>query len=371
MSLQSESLYPIALSRVPQVGPLLGRHLIAHCGTAEEVFHTPARQLRKIPGIADRTIEYLQAPQPLLEAEAILEYAQRKGIQIYYFADSSYPRNLQVYQQAPLILYAQGEVNLSPDRSLAVVGTRKVSREGIRQTERLLEPMVDFQPLIISGLAYGVDIQAHRSAIKLGLPTVAVLGSGHAKIYPSEHQRTAEQMLENGGVLSTYPYWQKPEREHFPARNRVVAMLTDCTVVVESGTKGGSVITARMTAELNKPVGACPGRGGHPHTAGCNQLIKSGLASMICSGEDVAELLNWRPQTQLAKQAQLFAELSPDESQIVAQFKERAELAVDELKRELDFSPAQLAGKLLAMECKGLLDVLPGQRYRLTGVIAG
>ena len=370
MSLHPESLYRVALSRVPQIGPLLGRHLIRHCGSAEEVFHTPARQLHKIKGIAGRTIQQLQAPQPLLEAEAILEYAQRKGISIYYFGDASYPRNMQAYNQAPLILYAQGKVDLSPNRSLAVVGTRKVSREGIRQTERLLEPLIDYKPLIISGLAYGVDIHAHRSAVRLGLATVAVLGSGHAKIYPSEHIRTAEQMLENGGLISVYPYWQKPEREHFPARNRIVAMLADCTVVVESGTSGGSVITAKMTAELNKAVGACPGRGGHPHTAGCNQLIKSGLASMICGGEDVVELLNWQPQQQLARQAQLFAELSPDESRIVAQLKERPELAVDELKRQLDFTPSQLASQLLAMECKGLLDVLPGQRYRLTGLIA-
>lgn len=370
MSYSRDLYYQLALSRVDKVGPKTGRHLIRELGHAEEVFHLPQKQLGKLKGIGDKTIASIQSERPIREAEAILNYAEQKGLRILSFTDEHYPTRLKVFDHAPIVLYVQGNIDLQAQRTVAVIGTRQASAEGLRQTKTLVEGLMDYDAVVVSGLAYGIDIEAHKHCVRMGIPTVGVLGSGHEFIYPSMHKKTACQMLDRGGLISVYPYWQKPEREHFPARNRIVAMLSDCTIIVESGQRGGSIITANMASELGRPVGACPGRGGHAHTAGCNALIKSGQAEMIRSAFDVAELLRWIPAEQTARQAKLFADLSPEEDQIVAQLKTSEELAVDELRRKLNWSSAALAAQLLTMECKGLLDVKPGPTYSLSGLVA-
>ncbi|MEM6877611.1 MAG: DNA-processing protein DprA [Bacteroidota bacterium] len=369
MSYSSDLYYQLALSRVEHVGPIIGRHLIQECGRAEEIFHLPHRQLKKIKGVSERVLESIRSERPIREAESILKYAEKTRLRILSFQDEQYPNRLASNVHAPLILYVEGNIDLQVRRTIAIIGTRQATIEGVKQTRGLIEGLVGYNAYVVSGLAYGIDIEAHRHCLKMGLPTIGVLGSGHQFIYPSEHKKTAKQMIETGGVISTYPYWQKPEREHFPARNRIVAMLADCTVVVESAERGGSIITAKMALELGKPVGACPGRGGHIHTSGCNALIKSGEAEMIRSTEDIASLLHWIPAEQTAKQAKIFADLTAEEAKIVEQLKVQEALGVDDLKRKLNWSSAALASKLLAMECKGLLDVLPGPRYRLSGFV--
>lgn len=369
MSYSSELYYQLALSRVEQVGPIIGRHLINECGRAEEIFHLPNRQLKKIKGVHEKALCSIRSERPFREAESILQYAEKTGLRILSFTDPQYPDRLKGYQRAPTILFVQGNIDLQSQRMVAIVGTRQATAEGTRQTRKLIDGLTEYDATIVSGLAYGIDIEAHRHSIKMNLSTVGVLGSGHGYIYPSEHEKTAEKMQQKGGIISAYPYWQKPEREHFPARNKIVAMLADCVIVVESAERGGSIITAKMALALDKPVGACPGRGGHIHTAGCNELIKSGQAEMIRSSKDIVDMLRWVPSAQSAKQAKLFADLTPEEDEIVAQLKAHEALTVDELKRKLTWSSASLAGKLLAMECRGLLDVLPGPTYRLSSFI--
>ncbi|MEM6397238.1 MAG: DNA-processing protein DprA [Bacteroidota bacterium] len=370
MSYSSELYYQLALSRVENVGPKTGRYLIKELGLAEEVFHLPLKQLKKLKGVSEKTIRSIKSEKPIREAESILNYAEQTSLRILAFSDDHYPDRLKGFDIAPLILFVKGHIDLQRQRTVAVIGTRQASAEGIRQTKALVEGLQDYEAVIVSGLAYGIDIEAHKQSLKMGVPTVGVLGSGHEHIYPSIHEKIARQMVENGGLVSTYPFWQKPEREHFPARNRIVAMLSDCAVVVESGERGGSIITANMASELGKPVGACPGRGGHVHTAGCNAMIKAGQAEMIRSVADIAELLRWVPAEQTARQAKLFADLSPEEDQIVTQLKICEELAVDELRRKLNWSSAALAAQLLTMECKGLLEAKPGPAYSLSGLVA-
>jgi DNA processing protein len=243
-----------------------------------------------------------------------------------------------------------------------------MSALGARQVETILDQLVEYEPLIVSGLAYGVDIAAHRRAMSVGLPTVAVLGSGLGRIYPAAHRDDAHRMCESGGgLLTEYPHWVGPEREHFPARNRIVALLSEFTLVVESDVRGGSIITATMAGDYGRKVGACPGRGGDAGTAGCNHLIKAGRAHLIETGEDIARLLNWQTTGGAQSQLGLFDDLEPRERRLVERLREVPALAADELHRSVQMPVAELSSVLLGLEIKGVVASLPGQRYRLIG----
>lgn len=358
----------VALSRVPGIGPKLFRSLIKHFSSADEVFRARTQELCEVEGIAGRTAEaFSSTDQPRREADTILQHAERHNIQVLCTLDEGYPSRMQAHTGAAPILYYYGEADLSNPRTTAIVGTREMSANGARQVDRILDPLTDFSPLIVSGLAYGVDIHAHRRCLQVGLPTLAVMGSGFDRIYPQAHGKTATRMAENGGgVLTAYPYWVKPEKDHFPARNRLVAMQSDLTLVVESAARGGSMITARMAHELGRKVGACPGRGGDPLTEGCNRLIKSGRAHLIESAQDIVDLLGWKGHA-AGRQQRLFEDLPPAEQAVVDHLRDREGVEIDELHIALRQPPAHLASLLLMLEMKGIISTMPGHRYRLTG----
>lgn len=355
----------VALSRVFNIGPILSRALLAHFGSAAAVFQAKPKALRAVPGIGNQIIGELQLPKPQYEAEQIIRFAERQGIQIIHFQDENYPTRLREQTGAPPLLYYKGTAELDHRRTIAVIGTRKPSARGIRQTEHLLATLQPYQPLVISGLAYGIDICAHRESLKQGLPTLGVLGSGLQKIYPHAHRATAQEMLAAGGILTTYPHWIGPERDHFPARNRIVAMLADIVIVVESAMRGGSIITAQMAKTMQKPLAAFPARYDDKNSAGSNDLIKNAGAHLIESGDDIGQLMGWHISALHNKQGSLFQCLDEQEQAIVAQLSQQTSTAVDELGRSLSWPATQLAGKLLEMEIKGLIKVLPGHRYRL------
>jgi DNA processing protein len=321
-----------------------------------------------VDGIAGRTAEALAATdRPRREADAILQHAERHDIKILCTLDAGFPSRMQAHTGAAPILFYYGEADLNNPRTTAIVGTREMSAHGARQIDRILDPLTDYSPLIVSGLAYGVDIHAHRRCLQVGLPTLAVMGSGFDRIYPQAHAKTATRMAENGGgVLTAYPYWMKPEKDHFPARNRLVALLSDLTIVVESAARGGSMITARMAHELGRKVGACPGRGGDPLTEGCNQLIKSGRAHLIEAAQDIVDLLGWKGHAP-GRQQRLFEDLDPGEQAVVNHLRDREGVEIDELHLALQQPPAHLASLLLMLEMKGIIAAMPGHRYRLTG----
>ncbi len=323
--------------------------------------------LCKLKGIASRTAREFGKDRHHRQAEDILRQAERYGISILCCLDEDYPAELARAAGSPPILYYFGEAKLDNERCISVVGTREMSNRGARQTDLLLDPLVEYGPLIVSGLAYGVDIYAHRRCLQVGLPTLAVMGSGFGHVYPAAHAKSAMKMAESGGgVLTEYPFWMKPEREHFPARNRIVARLSELTVVVESAQRGGSMITARMAHEYGKKVGACPGRGGDPLSAGCNGLIKNGKAHLIESGQDVIDLLAWRGPA-AGRQRQLFEDLDKGELAVVDELRRQESVTVDELRLTLGYPPAKLAGHLLMLEMKGVIASQPGHRYRLHG----
>jgi len=366
--MSSEEYAAVALSRVPAIGAKLYRALIAHFGSAREVLRAKRVDLEEVPGIAARTAAHFDTDRYRREAQKILDFCSRKPVAILYIGSPSYPAALAGFGTAPPVLYHYGQTQLGNPHRVAVVGTRTMSSLGALQVERLVDPLLEYGTLIVSGLAYGVDIAAHRRALRVGLPTLAVLGSGFEHIYPYGNRKTAWKMAEQGGgLLTEYPPWQKPEREHFPARNRIVAMLAQMTVVVESGVSGGSIITANMAHDYRRKVGACPGRGGDTATAGCNALIKCGKAHLIEDAADIVRLLGWKSQAGRAVQAALFNELPPRQRRIVQELQDNGHRSIDELYRELGEPPASLAGDLLALEMSGAITALPGHRYRLSG----
>lgn len=360
-----DTFYRVALSRVRNIGPILTRALTDHFGSAAEVFRAKASDLRSVPGVADGIISELQRPEAQQEAEKITSFADRHDIRVFHYQDADFPNRMRHMAGSPALFYYKGAADLNARRTIAIVGTRQPSSRGIRQTEQLLAELSSYQPLVYSGLAYGIDIHAHRNALQHELSTVAVLGSGLDRIYPDIHRTTARRMLSAGGLLTTHPHWMSPEREHFPARNRIVAMLAEVIIVVESDRKGGSIITANMARTMGRPVAAFPGRTDDKKSAGCNQLIKEG-GWLIERGEDIVDRLGWQKSKLAHRQGRLFQELSAEERAVVEQLSDQHDATVDQLRRSLSWSPVQLAGKLLEMEIKGLIRALPGQRYRLT-----
>ena len=363
-----EDFAAVALSRTVGVGPVAFRQLLRSFGSATEALRASPRDLSQVNGISRELARRITAAAGRREAERIVAFCERHEVRILTAGRNDYPRALQQFEKAPAVLYYRGTADLHNPKTLAVVGTRRTSGEAGRQIERLLNPLTEYEPLIVSGLAYGVDTAAHRRALTLGLPTLAVLGSGFRYIYPYANRKLAAEMVErDGGLLTEYPPWVTPEREHFPARNRIVAMMAEMTLVVESDVSGGSIITANRAREAGRKVGACPGRGGDRSTAGCNALIREGKAYLIDGPEDIVRLLNWEPAARRRQQLQLFHCLPPEEQRLIECLSTEADgLRVDELSHRLQLPPAQLAGQLLNLEMQGMLTALPGQRYRIS-----
>ena len=359
-------LYKVALTRIPQVGPLLAQQLVAYCGGPAAVFQATARELRRVPGIGEQRARFIAGGDALQLAEAELGLLEQHGIDFLFFLDDHYPERLRSLPNAPLALYYKGAVSLNHLRTVGVVGTRKPSAFGVAATEQLIEGLQAYQPLIISGLAYGIDGAAHRHALQQGLPTLGVLGHGLGHLYPAAHRRLAQDMLEQGGLLTEFPFFTKPEREFFPMRNRIVAGLCDALVVVESPREGGSIITAEMANNYHRDVFAFPGRVHEKVSEGCNWLIKTHRASLIESAEDLAQLLRWEsPVESQEQQLSLFDCLSEEEKVIVDLLRANDKLHIDRLTYESRMPSAALAAVLLNLECQGLVKVLPGKRYVL------
>ncbi len=357
-------LYQIALSKIPGVGGVIARNLVSYCGSAKAVFQCRKHRLLKIPGVGEKLAANITDPEVLKLAEAEMNAVVRKGITCVFYLDDAYPERLRQYPHSPVVLYVHGAVNLNPERCVAIVGTRKPTAYGKARCEQIVADLIPFAPLIISGLAYGIDITAHRAALKHALATVGVMGSGFGYVYPQAHIGIAAQMLSNGGLITEFGFDTGPDRENFPARNRIVAGLADVIVVVESGRNGGSMITVAYADACNKDVCALPGRAGDPASEGCNYLIKTHKAHLIESGQDVAELMQWTQQTQKEQiQRRLFTDLSESEQLLVSLIGDDGEKDIDTLASQSKMHLSELASVLLSLEFKGVVMALPGKRY--------
>jgi DNA processing protein len=269
------------------------RQLISYCGSAEKIFQTPKGKLLKIPGIGSITADAIRKGKPFEKAEREIRRAEKEGVQLRFFIDKNYPSRLKQIQDAPTLLYLKGNIEFENPKMVAIVGTRKATGYGKQCVEELINGLIPHRATIVSGLAYGIDIHAHKQAVKVNLPTLGVMGSGIDVIYPASHKDVARKMYPHGGLITEHPFGTRPDAHNFPARNRIVAAMSDAIVIVEAAATGGALITAEIANSYNKDVFAFPGNVGQSTSEGCNNLIKSNKAFLITSVKDLEYLMNW------------------------------------------------------------------------------
>ena len=366
--MDNQLMQKIALSIIPGIGGVLARNLVAYVGSVEGVFNEPLKSLQKIPGIGEVNAHRVKDKTLFVQAEKEIRFIEKNGIQPWFYTDKEYPRRLKNCPDAPILFYSKGNMNLNTAHVLSIVGTRNATNYGKQVCEELIQKIAErnYNVLIVSGLAYGIDIQAHKSAIKFGLPTVGVVAHGLDKLYPSLHTETARKMTENGGLVTDFPSGTKIDPSNFIRRNRIVAGLADATVVVESAEKGGALITAEIASSYNRDVFAFPGRAGDVYSKGCNQLIRNSGANLIEGIDDLEFFMGWEKASKNKPvQSSLFVELNPDEEKIVGLLREHSELFVDQISSELTLPVSRVSALLLNLEFKNVLVSLPGKMYKL------
>ena len=357
----------LALHFIPGIGDYLIRQLVSYCGSAERVFKTPKGKLLKVPGVGEVTAEAIRQGKPFPKAEKELKRAEKENVDLIFFTDKNYPSRLRQINDAPSLLYTKGKMDFENPKCVGIVGTRQATSYGKQRVEELVEGLVQHHALIISGLAYGIDIHAHKQALKHKLPTIGVMGSGIDVIYPSSHTDTAKKMMEDGGLVTEHAFGTQPDAHNFPARNRIVAALCDAVIIVEAAEKGGALITADIANSYNKDVFAFPGNIGQSHSAGCNNLIKSNKANLITTVKDLEYIMNWDAESEPKKKEPFSLENFDPNEQIIlkALLDNNKQLMIDELSWKTNIPVSQLASILLNLEFKGTLTALPGKMYKL------
>lgn len=361
-----DKLYQIALTLLPKVGPVTVRNLVSYCGSVPAVFEASTKELCRVPGVGARISQAIRASDVLEQAASEYAFLKAHNIQPLFYLDDDYPARLRHLPGSPTLLYYKGTASLNASRTVAIIGTRRASPQGIGFCEKLVEELAPYGVTIISGLAFGVDVCAHRACVEYGVPTIGVLGHGLRRIYPHQHRKVAYDMLENGGLLSEYTSRTGPSREHFPMRNRIVAGICDALIVIETPRKGGSMITAAMANDYNRDVFAVPGRVRDKLSEGCNWLIKSKRAALLEGVEDLVAAMRWDAlDAPKAVQSQLFVELSGTEQIVVDAINEQEQVSIDQLCYLTKKPGSEVATLLLELEFKGVVRPLPGKQYML------
>jgi len=361
-------LYKIALSIIPGIGGILARNVIAYVGSVEGVFKESLKSLQKIPGIGEINAHRIKDKDIFKNAEKELRFIEKNEIEVLFYTDKTFSRRLKTCADAPVLLYTKGNLNLNEQRIVSIVGTRNATNYGKQVCDELIQKFSErnYKVLIVSGLAYGIDIQAHKSALKYNLPTAGVIAHGLDKIYPSLHAETAKKMQEDGGLVTDFPSGTKIDPSNFIRRNRIIAGLADATIVVESAQKGGALITAEIASSYNRDVFAFPGRSGDVYSKGCNQLIRNSGANLIEGIDDLEFFMGWEKTSKnKAVQSSLFVELTPDEEKIVTLLRENGELFIDQISSELTLQVSRVSAMLLTLEFKNVLVAMPGKMYKL------
>jgi DNA processing protein len=362
-------LYQVALTFIKNIGPVLARSMVSRFGDAEEVFRQSKDALTQARGVGTKTVNLVDFKEALKKAEQELKFVDTHKIDVLYYTDPRYPRRLKMCHDSPLLLYAKGNANLNTQRIISIVGTRNATDYGRNLCKQLIEELQEYNILIVSGLALGIDTAAHRESVRLNVPTVGVLGHGYDKMYPSQNRQLAEKMQENGGLLTEYASGTIPNRENFPQRNRIVAGMADATVVVEAGLKGGALITAEIANSYNRDVFAFPGRLGDEYSEGCNFLIRNNKAALLTCVADLAYSLGWEKNTETKgapEQLLLPIDLSAQERAVYEIIQHnQSPLAIDDLSIKANMPMSQLAMTLLDMELQGFIRSLPGKMYKV------
>jgi len=368
--MDQERLSFLALHSLNGVGDYLLKQLISYCGSAEQVFKTPAGKLLKIPGVGKVTADAIRTGKSFEKAEKEILRAEKTNTELLFYTDKKYPKRLKAIEDAPTLLYFQGNANLNADKTVGIVGTRQATSYGKELVEKIIKELAPHQPLIVSGLAYGIDIHAHKQSLKENLATLGVMGSGMDVIYPFAHKETAKKMVEHGGLLTENSFGTKPDAHNFPARNRIIAGLCDALIVVEAAEKGGALITAEIANTYNKDVFAVPGSIGETYSEGCNKLIKINKAHLYTSAKDLEYIMNWTLTPNKSTKSKTknidVSEYEADE-QIVLQIllEKNTPMMIDELTVKTALSPSILASLLLGLEFKNVVKSLPGKMFGL------
>lgn len=365
--LHPDLLHLISLTRVPQLGCIHARTLLRQFGSAEAVFKSSVCTLEQIEGIGKIRARSIRSFQDFSGSEKEIVFLQRYGIRALTIHDADYPQRLLPAYDAPVLLFYKGSTGLNPPRMISVVGTRRNSDYGKQVTEKIIRDLVPYDVMIVSGLAFGIDAIAHKQALKQGLQTVAVLAHGLASLYPPEHSQLSRQILKQGGLLTEYTSQIRADKHHFPIRNRIVAGISDCTIVTETAVKGGSMITADLANGYFKEVFAFPGRTTDFNSAGCNWLIRNNQATLLENTQDLVQLMGWEKKVTPAEKAQgdLFILLTEVEQRIVDLLQERGQMHIDVINATTGFPNSRNAGALLELEMKDLIQMMPGRIYRL------
>lgn len=369
MNLHSDLLYRLAIPEIPQIGCGQAKLLMEYFESAEAVFKAKRSTLEKIEGIGTMRANAIKTYNSFEGFEKEIRFLEQYKIQPLFIKDPDYPQKLLHCFDPPTILYYRGNANLNASKIISIVGTRHPSDYGKQMVNKLIESLSGYQPLIVSGLASGIDAQAHKQSVQRNLPTVGVLAHGLQTIYPSHHQSLAREMIAaGGGLLTEFKSDVLPDRHHFPTRNRIVAGMADAVVIIETAAKGGSMITAQLAFDYHRDVFAYPGRSTDIRSEGCNQLIREQKAQLVTNGKELAEIMGWETKpVQQPIQKRIFEILDPKETLIVEALQQSAAaLHVDQLQWNTNLSGSTLAAALLQLELKGILKQLPGKLYVIT-----
>ncbi|MFO7613187.1 MAG: DNA-processing protein DprA [Bacteroidales bacterium] len=359
-------LYQIALTLIPGIGDIQGKKLVAYCGGAEAVFREKKKNLMKIPGIGRSLAGSVNQRDIFQRALQEMKFICQYDIEPLFYLDARYPDKLKHCEDGPMMVYFKGKANLSQKRILSVVGTRMPTDYGKSVCDQVVRELSEHGVLIVSGLAYGVDTIAHRTAMAVGLPTVGVLAHGLDQVYPYVNRPMAEKMIENGGLMTEFLSQTRLNRDYFPRRNRIIAGIADATLVVESAEKGGALITADIANSYSRDVFAIPGRITDPRSSGCNMLIKKNKAALVHSAADICYMMDWNQAVKISHiQQKLFTELNEQERKIMEWLDERKEADIDEIYLHSAMTASKVAAILLKLEFEGLIQSLPGKRYRV------
>jgi DNA processing protein len=361
---ETELFYLLALQKVEGVGDIVAKKLISHCGNAETIFKIKSSQLSSIDGIGSVLLSKLKNKSIFEKAESELKFIKNNEINVAFFQDDNYPERLKHCIDGPLLLFTSGNIDFKTRKIISIVGTRQITSQGTEFCKKLISDLAPLNPIIISGFAYGVDIVAHQAAMEHDLQTIGVVAHGLDQIYPGVHKKYVSKMEKNGGFMTEFWSGTSPEKENFVKRNRIVAGMSEATIVIESADKGGSLITANLANDYNRDVFAVPGRTSDKFSQGCNNLIKTQRANLLTSAADIVYILNWdlEEKSKLV-QKQLFVTLENDEQKIYDYLLKSGKEILDIIALECDFPIYKISGMLLNMELKGVIRPLPGKLF--------
>ena len=363
---EPEIIAALRLQNIPNIGDVTAKKLIAHCGSPSAIFEDKPHHLLKIDGIGKVTLKGLHDAQYLEEAQQEIEFLSKENIEVSYFMDDTYPERLKHCLDGPILLFQRGNIDLKQQKIISVVGTRNVTSYGSSFAQQFIAELAPLNPIIVSGLAYGVDIKVQKAAMDHGLQTIACMAHGLNQIYPKAHAKYQSKIEANGGFMTEFWSSSQPNRENFLKRNRIIAGISEATIVIESAEKGGSLVTADLAHGYHREVFAVPGRATDKWSKGCNDLIKYQKAHLLTSAAELIYLLAWQIEEEKPEktvQKQLFVELDETEQSIYSYLQLNGKQLLDTVALECKLPVFKVSSTLVQMEMKGVIRPLPGKLF--------